>query len=430
MPLSRPGSLLLVVATACGATPAVVPPPASPPVASTSSTPSAPAAVPAATDVAPASPPSLDAVLAAAAAEHKPVLLDFWAVWCKPCAELRVTMEKPEVKAALAPFHVQLYKVDDGAEGSSASDRFGAARAGIPLLVALGPDGAEIDRAQSWEAATLVPWLSSRAPIAARGALTAERMKGETDALTLLLGAHAADRDDAPDRAEALLQAARAADPKDARGIASQAEFEALKYQARRDEKRLHGTLLLDYAKAHPDRPFAFAALQGIAALPVDARPSRAQLGAVVAAVRRENKASAALVDSLPALLGLPAPERGKESAQPTPAALLVDPLAPAPPSSADGMPPEVKAAMRQSMAIQTRIGEACKDLPHPADAKVEPMRVWVDKTSVTRALLLDPESEPSLKACLEAAARTVHDAPEGWGAVQQWDIPVQASAH
>jgi len=80
--------------------------------------------------------------IAAARAQHKPALLDFYADWCLPCKELELkTFSRAEVAHALARF--TLVKVncttDDDPAVAAAKKRWGADT--LPTLVLLDADG-------------------------------------------------------------------------------------------------------------------------------------------------------------------------------------------------------------------------------------------------------------------------------------------------
>ena len=78
-------------------------------------------------------------------AAGRPVMMDFSADWCVPCHELElVTFTDPRVVAEAKRF--DRYKVDltkyNSAEANETRKRYGIA--GVPTVVFLGPDGAEI----------------------------------------------------------------------------------------------------------------------------------------------------------------------------------------------------------------------------------------------------------------------------------------------
>jgi thiol:disulfide interchange protein DsbD len=86
----------------------------------------------------------LDAALARAKAEHKPVLIDTWATWCINCKELEAkTFENPEVVAAAGRFvtvKVQLEK-SDSPTTIDFKRRFGLKQYSLPTTVLLTSSG-------------------------------------------------------------------------------------------------------------------------------------------------------------------------------------------------------------------------------------------------------------------------------------------------
>src|SRR5690606_7020079 len=87
----------------------------------------------------------LDAALARAEAEQKPVMIDFWAEWCAACKELdRYTFTDPEVLAEAENFVT--VKIDGTLEDEhilALYDRYGVQ--GLPTVLFLRPDGKPVE---------------------------------------------------------------------------------------------------------------------------------------------------------------------------------------------------------------------------------------------------------------------------------------------
>jgi thiol:disulfide interchange protein DsbD len=90
-----------------------------------------------------------DAAVAQAKAQGRPVVLDFSADWCVPCHELdQTTFTDRAVVEALAPFtrlKVDFTRADDPLT-VALRDRY--AITGVPTILFLGADGAEVPRAR------------------------------------------------------------------------------------------------------------------------------------------------------------------------------------------------------------------------------------------------------------------------------------------
>ncbi len=222
--------------------------------------------------------PPLAEVLARATREHKPVFLDFWTIWCAPCAMLdRDVFPQPAVQAALADYVVQHYDADVG-EGARLAELFHVAH--YPTMMVLSPDGAEVDSLNEWNPAALAKHLRAVAPRAVETHASPSDVTAGAEARRLESAARqAADSDDL-DGAISLYQQAEAADPGNAASVANSASFHRLQLEARVAEMRMHGEMLLAYAAAHPGTEETKTALGGIAGLPRWARPAEAALAA------------------------------------------------------------------------------------------------------------------------------------------------------
>ncbi len=93
---------------------------------------------------------SLAAGLDRAERERKPVLIDFWATWCKNCLTMdKTTLKDPEVKAALANYVKIKFQAEDPdvEPAKSVMARFHAI--GLPTYVVLRPAGSTTPAAMS-----------------------------------------------------------------------------------------------------------------------------------------------------------------------------------------------------------------------------------------------------------------------------------------
>lgn len=118
-------AILVVCLAACSSTEPskpVAPRPAAPPPA----VPSGP-------------PPQIDAAIARSKAEHKPLVVEFFTTWCKPCKLFEHSLDDPQVRAAAARAIFVRYDAEAAGAGTEAAQRFKIAS--FPTFLAVDDDG-------------------------------------------------------------------------------------------------------------------------------------------------------------------------------------------------------------------------------------------------------------------------------------------------
>ena len=87
---------------------------------------------------------NVDAALAAAAAQHKPVFLYWGAVWCPPCNQIKKTIFTRREFAEKMKLFVPVYLDGDTERAQIWGDKLGAS--GYPTMIVYSPEGKEVAR--------------------------------------------------------------------------------------------------------------------------------------------------------------------------------------------------------------------------------------------------------------------------------------------
>lgn len=244
-------------------------------------------ALAAALAAAPAPEPPLEAVLAQAASAGKPLFLDVYATWCKPCRRLEAeVLSTPDVKRALGAYRAQRYDGERG-HGVQVAHRYRVTE--YPTLLILNPDGVELARLRAFTVEGMVRALDEWRPLAAvRGTFAAGKAEGRgEDPAYLLVSGVVLDRSGRAAEARALYDLAEALDPGDARGLASRAAFRKLKQDLSKTFVRNRGESLLAFAEKYPTGELAGRAIGAIARIAPAMRPATPRIRQASQAVLR-----------------------------------------------------------------------------------------------------------------------------------------------
>jgi hypothetical protein len=385
----------------------------------------------------PAAPP-LASIIKEATATDTPILLYFTAIWCQPCATLEAeVLPQPSVQAGLAAWRYQKYDAEIG-EGLAAAKQLNVAA--YPTLVFLSPKGEEIGRdIAPTNAALYLKLVSGRLESAKGGIALDGDLATITDATKLLNAARVEEtrKDGSMDRARKIYALAAVAAKKAKKlDVASEADFSLLRLDSQQKDRKAHVSALMGFAAKHADSPRAVDALEGVAALSADAPPRSKELKRVGGKVlnnlvaAKNTVALRKLGTALRKLGDEDGAKRAEEASGPMPSGgpMLTmpprDPLGPKAASPFD-LPPEAVAKMQVQTALARQISEGCRSLPH-VDAHVI-VRVYASNHAVTKAVVLDPEVSPELKACLEKGAMGLKDFPNDLGERTTFNVPLVA---
>jgi thioredoxin-related protein/Tfp pilus assembly protein PilF len=220
-------------------------------------------------DPAPAAQPPIADLIAQAKKEGKPLIIDFYAVWCRPCKKFKKeVLPKPEVQKALASVIFHQYDAEKG-NGKKAAKRY--AVRGFPTFAVIDGNGKLRTRRMGFQTVDRFVALVDRAQVDVLDKAGVQQLlarKGK-DPRTLLAVARWYRGQGDWKQADALYQRAVKADPGNAQGIAGKAAWECLQLQRYHKARAWVVRTNAGFIRRFPSAPVALTAFERIAtALP------------------------------------------------------------------------------------------------------------------------------------------------------------------
>ena len=210
---------------------------------------------------------TFEAALKQAAAEKKPILIDFFATWCGPCHELDKNVFTQDAVAAELSTLIALRVDAESPPGKALVERYHVV--GYPTVLLVGPDGKEVDRLFGYMDAqaflrTVKDFRAGKGTLAdLEGRLAA----APTDLALLAKVAHRQAIRGNRTRAELLTDKVVAGDTSDAKGLASATLYSLARYlylRGAKDYDKAVATFTRIRAK-YPKSKYASRSLLGLA---------------------------------------------------------------------------------------------------------------------------------------------------------------------
>ncbi len=215
-----------------------------------------------------APPPAFDALIAEPS--DRPIVIDVFTTWCKPCAVLEAyVFPEPSVAAALSKARFVQYDAERG-EGIAVAERFGIAS--YPTILVLAPDGTKVGQVRAQEPSEFVAQLTPLLTIAAvKGPFTDEAVaKTDADARAIFVFALKTLNAMPPNQAKALALFEQAAkrDADGKRGVKGRALSLIASTKYRIETRALKLRTLLELARGDPSMTSTIDALGALTLYP------------------------------------------------------------------------------------------------------------------------------------------------------------------
>lgn len=209
--------------------------------------------------------PPVDDLIAKAKAAGKPLVIDFYAVWCKPCKKFKAeTLPDKQVQAVIGDVLFHAYDAEKG-NGKKAAKRYGVR--GFPTFLVIDHSGKERARTMGFQTVSRFVGFVHQSKVAILDSAGVKRLLAAqgTSASTLLAVARWYRKEGDWKTADNVYQRAVKADPGNAKGVAGEASWECMQLQRYHRARAWIVKTNLGYINRFPTSSKAMTAFQQIA---------------------------------------------------------------------------------------------------------------------------------------------------------------------